>query len=418
MSFILFIIFAILIFDYVWGVFLEKLNMRNWNDTIPPEMKEFTDDEKYKNAKEYHKVNNRLSTLVETISLPIMLFVLYFGVLGKLDLFLRGHITNEILLGLVFFAIIGFISDVIKSPLEWYHTFVIEEKYGFNKMTKKLFFIDKIKGWILSGLLGGTLIGAVMWIHQRFGTEFWIWAWVTVSSFILLLSMFYSDLIVPLFNKQSPLEEGELKTAISDFAQKVGFKLKDIYVIYGSKRSTKANAYFTGFGPKKRIVLYDTLINDHSVKELVAVLAHEIGHYKKKHVIYTTVLSLMQSAFVFFLLSLVLKHPSVSEAVGVSPELAQKGVFHIQILIFGILISPMFEVIGIFTNSLSRKFEYQADAFAAKYGMGTDLISALKKMSVKHLSNLAPHSLYVIVHYSHPPLMQRIKGIFSVKNIK
>ncbi|MEI7596549.1 MAG: M48 family metallopeptidase [Bacteroidota bacterium] len=408
---ILIILISILVVQFVWDMGLDILNIKHWKKEVPAELIDIVDREKYQTSRNYQLDNFKISFWMELISLPLTILVLSCGVLAMLDSYIRIYFENEVLIGLLFFGVIGLASDIIKTPIEWYQTFVIEEKYGFNKMTKKLFVLDKIKGLLLSIIIGGIVLGLILLIYQKFGTGFWIWAWLLVSFLMLFFSMFYSDIIVPLFNKQTPLEEGELRERINELAVKLGFKVKNIFVIDGSKRSTKANAYFSGFGPRKRIVLYDTLIQDHTTEELLAVLSHEIGHYKKRHVIYMTVMSLIQSAFVFFLLSVITKYPIFVEAIGVEPSVAAKGVFHIQLLVFGLLISPMFEFIGVFGNVISRKFEYQADNYAVKANLGEALISALKKMSVKHLSNLLPHPLYVFANYSHPPLLERMGNI-------
>ncbi|MFW6246036.1 MAG: M48 family metallopeptidase, partial [Tangfeifania sp.] len=297
-----------------------------------------------------------------------------------------------------------FASDILNLPFSIYDTFVIEEKYGFNKTTPKTFVFDKIKGWLLGAIIGGGLLALIIFIYQKTQDMFWIYAWLVVAVFSIFMSMFYSNLIVPLFNKQTPLEEGELRTAIENFAEKVGFKLDNIFVIDGSKRSAKANAYFTGLGPKKRIVLYDTLIDDMKTDELVAVLAHEIGHYKKNHIIQGLIISLVQTGIVLFIFSLLIDSPHLSRALGV-----EEPNFHIGLIAFGILYSPVSFVLGIFMNKLSRKNEYQADAFAAENYKPEALASALKKLSVKNLSNLTPHPKYVFFNYSHPPLLERLR---------
>ena len=325
---------------------------------------------------------------------------------------LAGLITqNLVFKALLFFAVIGLASDIINTPLSIYDTFVIEEKFGFNKTTPKLFIIDKIKGWILSLIVGGGLMFIILWVYYRTTDMFWIYAWVIVSVVMIFFAMFYSNLIVPLFNKQVPLEDGELKTAINDFALKVNFKLDNIYTIDGSKRSTKANAYFTGLGRKKRIVLYDTLIKELSVNEIVAVLAHEIGHYKKKHTLQSIVISILQTGLTFYLISIFLKAPALSQALGVKDPC-----FHIGIIAFGILYSPISLIIGLAMNLLSRKNEYQADAFAKEKFGAEPLIMALNKLSANNLNNLTPHSLYVFFHYSHPTLLQRIVALKKITN--
>jgi len=269
--------------------------------------------------------------------------------------------------------------------------------------------LDKLKGWLIGAIIGGGIMALVVWIYQSTGQWFWLIAWGAITFFTIFMTMFYSNLIVPLFNKQTPLEDGELRSAIQQFADKVGFKLTNIYVIDGSKRSTKANAYFTGLGPKKRIVLYDTLITDHSVEELVAILAHEIGHYKKKHTLSGTILGIIQTGIILYILSLFIGNPLLSQALG-----AKLGSFHMGLLAFGMLYSPISTVLGILMNILSRNNEYAADRFATINYSGTSLKDALKNLSVKNLSNLRPHPAVVFVHYSHPPLLQRLRGIDEV----
>jgi STE24 endopeptidase len=259
---------------------------------------------------------------------------------------------------------------------------------------------------LLGAVIGGGLLALIIYIYQLTTTNFWIYAWMVITGFSIFMVLFYSNLIVPLFNKQTPLPEGELKSAIEAFSEKVGFQLDNIFVIDGSKRSTKANAYFTGFGSKKRIVLYDTLINDMTTNELVAVLAHEIGHYKKHHVVWSLILGTIQTGVTLFLFSLFVGSPDLSAALGV-----KQPSFHIGLVAFGILYSPISLMVGLAMNILSRKNEYQADAFAAEYFSATELASALKKLSVKNLSNLKPHPLYVFFHYSHPTLLQRLNAL-------
>ncbi len=309
-------------------------------------------------------------------------------------------------MGLMFFGVIGFVSDILTIPFEVYSTFVIEQKFGFNKTTARTFILDKLKGWLLTAVLGGGILALIIWIYSLTTNMFWIFAWGAIAIFMVFMSMFYSELIVPLFNKQKPLEQGELRDEIEKFASKVGFKLNNIYVIDGSKRSSKANAYFTGLGPRKRIVLYDTLILDHSINELVAVLAHEVGHYKKKHTILGLMISLAQSALMFFILSLLLGNPLMSEALG-----ASRASFHLSVLVFGILYTPVSTILSLGLNYLSRKHEFEADRFAGENYSSEALGNALKKLSVNNLSNLKPHPAYTFFHYSHPPLLKRLDAL-------
>jgi STE24 endopeptidase len=273
--------------------------------------------------------------------------------------------------------------------------------------------LDSLKGILLSVIIGGLILTAILYIYQYTGQWFWLLAWLAVSGFSLVMTFFYSEWIVPLFNKQTPLEDGELRTAIEDFARKAGFQLTDIYVMDGSKRSTKANAYFTGFGKKKRIVLFDTLMDDLSTEEITAVLAHEIGHYKKKHVIYSMLLSVLATGVTFYILSLFLNNLQLTEALG-----GKVPSFHLGLIGFSLLFAPVSEVLGLAVNFISRKNEYEADAFATQFGLGEALVSALKKISVQSLSNLNPHPLVVFWHYSHPTLLQRMRAIHFISSHK
>jgi STE24 endopeptidase len=297
-------------------------------------------------------------------------------------------------------------SDIISTPFSYYHTFVIEEKFGFNKTTRKLFFIDKIKGLLMSVVLGGGVLALIIWFYQLTGKNFWLYAWGAVAVFTIFMNMFYTKLIVPLFNKQTPLEDGELKSQIENYASKVGFNLNKIFVIDGSKRSTKANAYFSGFGSQKQVTLYDTLINDLDPEEIVAVLAHEVGHYKRKHIIFNLASSILLTGVTLFILSLFINIPELSLGIGVSTPS-----FHAGLIAFAILYSPISEITGLIMNYFSRKFEYQADDYAKMTFSGKPLISSLKKLTKNSLSNLTPHKAYVFVHYSHPTLLQRIKNL-------
>jgi STE24 endopeptidase len=402
------IIIGIIVVDFIFEKYLDYLNTKTMSDVLPDELKGIYDEEKYKKQQAYQCENQRFGLLTSSFSFALTLAMFLFYGFAYVDNLAWGFTANSIIAALFFFGLIMFASDLLSMPFSVYDTFVIEEKYGFNKTTPKTFVLDTIKGWLLGALIGGGLLALIILIYQKTQNMFWIYAWILVSAFTIFMAMFYSNLIVPLFNKQTPLEEGELRDAIKKFADKVGFKLDNIFVINGSKRSTKANAYFTGFGAKKRIVLYDTLINDMETDELVAVLAHEIGHYKKKHVIQGLMISLIQTGIVLFIFSLLINNANLSKALGVEvPN------FHIGLVAFGILYSPVSFVLGIFMNLLSRKNEYQADEFAAVHFKPEALASALKKLSVKNLSNLTSHKTYVFFHYSHPTLLQRLKHLKS-----
>jgi STE24 endopeptidase len=405
-QFLFYIIIILLIADFIFERILEYLNSTRWSDLLPKEVSDIYDEEKYRQQQSYEKANFRFSTISSIFSFVVMLLMFLFGGFAWVNGLALSVSTNPILTALMFFGILLLASDLINTPFSIYDTFVIEEKFGFNKTTPKTFVLDKLKGYLLGAFIGGGLLSLIIYIYQLTTSDFWIFAWLVISGFSILMVLFYSSLIVPLFNKQTSLPEGELKTAIEDFSSKVGFKLDNIFVIDGSKRSTKANAYFTGFGSKKRIVLYDTLINDMTTNELVAVLAHEIGHYKKHHVLWSLLLGILQTGLVLFIFSLFVGSPDLSAALGVDTPS-----FHIGLIAFGILYSPISMFSGLAMNIFSRKNEYQADLFAAINFSADELASALKKLSVKNLSNLRPHPAYVFFHYSHPTLLQRLTAL-------
>jgi STE24 endopeptidase len=401
-----FIIVGIIAFDFILERFLDYLNSKKWSAELPDEVKDVYDAERYRKQQEYKRVNDRFSLITSSFSFLLILLMLFLGGFHMVDGWARSITPHPVFVVLIFFGILALASDLLTTPFSVYDTFVIEEKFGFNRTTVKTFILDKFKGWILGALIGGGLLSLIVWFYQRTGSQFWIYAWVLAIAFSVFMAMFYSSLIVPLFNKQTPLPEGELRDAIREFSDKVGFKLVNIYVIDGSKRSSKANAYFTGLGPKKRIVLYDTLINDLTTTEIVAVLAHEIGHYKKKHTLTGLLVGILQTGFTLFILSLLISNPALSIALG-----GTEPSFHLGLIAFGILYSPISLVTGLFMNQLSRKNEYAADHYVKEHSDAEALVSALKKLSTKNLSNLTPHPVYVFFHYSHPTLLQRIQAL-------
>ena len=406
------IITGILMFNYILEHFLDYLNSTYWSNKLPDELIGIYDPGEYKKSQEYEKTKHNFHLVISNISFLAIIIMLAYDGFAILDLFVRSITINPILMALLFFGILGFASDILSIPFSIYSTFVIEEKYGFNKTTIKTFITDKIKGWFLSAIIGGGLLALIVWIFVNTGNIFWIVAWASISLFMIFITMFYSTLIVPIFNKQTPLEKGELRTAIEKFAKDAGFNIDNIFVIDGSKRSTKANAYFSGLGSKKRIVLFDTLINNHSIEELVAVLAHEIGHYKKKHTLIGVIISVFQLGIMLFLLSWFIKNPELSKALG-----AENHSFHLGILVFSIIYSPLSLILGLVMNSISRKNEFSADKYAGINYKAKALQGALKKLSINTLSNLRPHPLYVFFHFSHPPLLQRLKKLDKLKKV-
>ena len=400
------ILITILLIKFVIDSVLNHLNAKHFNDTLPNDISDVYEINEYQQSQSYKKTNHNFSKITSLFSLITTLLFFFFNGFSIVDEIARGFSNNIIIITLIFFGIIIIGSDIISIPFSLYKTFVIEEKFGFNKSTKKLFFLDKIKGLLMTIILGGSILSIITWFYEFTGNYFWIYTWLLITTFSVFLNMFYSKLIVPLFNEQTILEEGDLKNEIVKYVNSVGFKANNIYVLNGSKRSTKANAYFSGFGNQKRITLYDTLINDLENDEIVAVLAHEVGHYKRKHIFYNLTLSIILTGFALFVLSLFIKTPVLSLALGVSlPS------FHIGLIAFGILYSPVSQILGIFMNYMSRKFEYQADNYAKNTFSASPLISSLKKLSKNSLSNLTPHYLYVFFHFSHPTLLDRIKNL-------
>ncbi len=401
-----YIIIGILVLNFIVDKVLDSLNAKHYNDPIPEALNDVYNKEEYEKSQRYKKENNRFSSITTLVSFIATLAFFFFDGFAFVDEWARTYSDNNILIALLFFGVIMFASDILGTPFSYYHTFVIEEKYGFNKTTKKTFILDKVKGWLMLAVVGGLLLSIIIWFYEATGDNFWLYAWGIIAAFTFFMNMFYARLIVPLFNKQTPLKEGSLRSKIETYATKVGFKLDNIFVIDGSKRSTKANAYFSGFGSEKRVTLYDTLINDLEEDEIVAVLAHEVGHYKKKHIVFNLITSIGLTGFTLWLLSLFVGNPILSEALNVS-----QSSFHIGLIAFGVLYSPISEITGLIMNYFSRKFEYQADDYAKNTFEAKPLISGLKKLSKNSLSNLTPHPSYVVAHYSHPTLLQRYNNL-------
>jgi len=400
------LLIGVLVFGYVLERILDKLNLSHTLPVLPEELSGIFDPEEYQKSQMYKRDNIRFSFLTSSIGLLVMLILFFLGVFGWYDDLIAGISTSYIVHVLIFFGTFALLSDVLTTPFDLYNTFVLEERYGFNRTTVSTYILDKIKGWLIGAILGGGLLALITWIYMLTGKWFWLIALGLVTLVSLFLMMFYSNLIVPLFNKQKPLEEGSLRGKIEEFAAKAGFKLDNIYVMDGSKRSSKANAYFTGLGPKKRIVLFDTLIEDLEEEEIVAVLAHEVGHYKFKHTTTGLILGTVQTALMFYLFSLFVGVDSFAGALG-----GAEASFHLGMVAFGVLYAPISLLTGLGSNALSRHNEFQADNFAKEKYEADSLISSLKKLSKNNLSNLTPHPVYVFFHYSHPPLLQRIRSL-------
>ena len=405
-EYLIYIFIFFILFGFIFSSILEYINSKNWKDSVPDSLKDFYKESDYKKAKSYKLDRDRVSLISSLISTTLTIIFIFSGVYGKVSDYSLYYFDNPFLQSAGFFLFFLLISTIIGLPISYYSVFIIEEKYGFNKSTLSTFIKDKIKGLIISLLIGGFILYISIQLYNFFEANFWLWLWVFLSVIIIFTQMFYTTLIVPIFNKLSPLEEGSLKNKIEKYSKKIGYSLDKIFVIDGSKRSSKANAFFSGLGPKKTIALFDTLIDKHEEDELVAVLAHEVGHYKKNHIKQGLLLSISQVGIICYILQLCLNEPNLSLALG-----GLESSFHLSLIAFSFLFSPLSIIIGIGMNIFSRKNEYEADKYAKETYNGESLKNALKKLSSDSLTNLYPHPLYVFVHYSHPPLLKRLEAL-------
>ena len=396
----------IVLATFVLESILDELNQRSAQNAPDPLVAHLYDAKERDRSISYGRERNQLGLLMGAVTTVAMILALAFGWFADLDAFISERVDNSILVSLFFIGALGFISWILSLPFAIRSTFVIEAKYGFNKSTPKTFILDTVKGTVVGVLIGGALLGAVIWLYERFTDRFWLYAWLLVAGFSIFMFMFGTKLILPLFNKLTPLEDGELKSDIAKYCQSQGYALGNLFVMDGSKRSTKANAFFSGMGKSKTIVLFDTLIEKLSREEIVAVLAHEIGHYKRKHTLAMFIASNLQSLAIFALLGWALQYDELSRALG-----AQEGKFHLSALTFFLLLTPLQLLLGLLNNSLSRRNEFDADDFAALTYKREPMRSALSKISTDSLANLTPHPLYVAFNYTHPPLVERLKNV-------
>jgi len=400
-------IVAALLGKYLIDLTSELLNLRSLRPDLPNELRDFYNPQEYSKSQEYARAHTRFGIIASSFDLAVLLAFWFAGGFNWLDMLIRGFGFNGTITGILYLGILLLADAVLSMPFSLYSTFVIEEKFGFNRTTLRTFFEDRLKTLLLSVILGIPLLAIVLWFFQHAGNLAWLYCWIISTSFILAVQYVMPVWIMPLFNKFTPLSQGELKERIIQYAAKVEFAFKDIAVMDGSKRSSKANAFFTGFGRNRRIALYDTLIEQHTVPELVAVLAHEIGHQKKKHVIQGIAIGILHMGVLFFLLSLFLNNRHLFDAF----YMTNLSVYA-SLLFFGLLYEPLSLILSILLNAFSRKHEREADAYAA----GTidnpeEMVFALKKLSCRNLSNLTPHPFYVFLHYAHPPLLERITSI-------
>ena len=403
---LLYLILAFVVAEFLFSKILSYLNIRSWDKPVPDEIKDLYQEDKFEKAKAYALDNNKVSTISGAISFILTISFLYLKGFAWVDSIAHQVSGQYIIQGLVFFGIVSGVTSLIGLPFDIYSTFVIEEKYGFNKTTPATFIADKVKGLVLGVIIGGGIYALLAYLFQLLGDYFWIAGWLVVSGFSLFIATFYTAVLLPIFNKLTPLENGELRSNIETYSSKVSFPLTNIMVMDGSKRSSKANAFFSGIGSRKSIVLFDTLINDMNTDEITAVLAHEVGHYKKKHVLQSMALSIAQMGVLFFLFGWLARSPLMAEVLG-----AEENTFYLSLVTFSLLYSPISTIIGMFMNVFSRKNEYEADNYAKTTYGAEPLISALKKLYVNTLGNPQPDPLYVFVNYSHPTLLQRIRAM-------
>lgn len=399
-----FIILILVSLNFIGERWLSYLNHRSRMNPVPQSLANVYSQERYQTYQEYKNVSHRFGRWVSGLSFAATLFMVIYGFAALHFALLT--LDNELIRGLVFFAIFGLASEILSTPFSLYDTFVIEKKYGFTTTTTRTYVFDKLKSWILTILLFGGFYSLLYWLYSIFGSDFWWLAWLVVSCVSIFFAFFYSTLIVPLFNKQTPLGPGDLRQRLEQLAVESGFTIDNIYVIDGSKRSTRANAYFSGFGAKRRIVLYDTLIDKFDNEEIAAVLAHEIGHYRKKHIVFSMILSVLSTGIMYWLFSQVIGRPEIYAAMGIEGK-----PFYIGIILFGLLYTPVSLMLSLGSNYISRRFEFQADAFASSHHYANNLKEALKKLAADDLSDLTPHPAYVFVHYSHPPLAERLNRL-------
>lgn len=397
---------TIVVLGFALDELLGFLNQQSAKQPVDPEIADLYDAEERGRSLAYGATKFRLGLLSSLVSTAVLVAALAFGWLGAVDEWVRGFVTSEILVSLAFFATLSVISWWISLPFSLYATFVVEARFGFNTMTWRTFVLDTIKATALSAVLGGGILSAILWIYQELGDNFWVAAWMVLAGFSLLMFMFGVSIIQPLFNKLTPLPEGELRDRISAYCASQGYAIGKLSVMDGSKRSTKANAFFAGMGRSKTIVLFDTLIEKLTTDEIVAVLAHEIGHYKRRHTLWMFILTNAESFAMLFLLGWLLRYPELSEALGGSiPS------FHLAAFTFFLLYTPIGMLQGLLNNSLSRRNEFDADRFAKQTDSAAALSSGLRKISADALSNLNPHPWFVLFNYTHPPLLQRLRAL-------
>lgn len=410
MNFIGWIIIIALFFQLTLNLIADLLNLSKLKDYLPEPFRDIYDKDRYRQSQEYLRANTKFGWITSIIDLATLLLFWFAGGFSFLDQWARSFGQGPVLTGLIFIGFLGVLKSVVSLPLSLYDTFVIEQRFGFNKTTMKTFVVDRIKGFMLVVLLGVPLACSILWFFEYSGPLAWLYCWIAVTFFSIIIQYFAPHWIMPLFNRFDPLPEGPLKKAIFKYAQSIRFPLGNVYVMDGSKRSSKSNAFFTGFGKNRRIVLFDTLISQHTTDELLSILAHEMGHYKKKHIMIGLMTAILESGFMFYMLSLFISYEGLFKAFFLDNISIYAG-----LVFFGMLYGPITFFTSLLTLAISRKNEYEADRFAVKTTqLRMPMISALKKLSVNNLSNLMPHPFYVLLHYSHPPVLERINTLNKI----
>lgn len=407
MNLVAIIILAAIGIDFILNVWADYLNLKRLGPELPELFKDVYAPDQYRKSQEYLRANMRFGWVSGTFNLVLLLVFWFAGGFPLLDQWVRSWSFTPILNGLIFIGILGLLKASAALPFSVYATFVIEERFGFNKTTWTTFVLDILKGLLLALLLGTPLLAGILFFFQYAGTYAWLFCWIAITLYMLAVQFIAPTWIMPLFNKFTPLEAGELKSAILEYAESIKFPVQNVYVMDGSRRSRKSNAFFTGFGKHKRIALFDTLINQHSVSELLAVLAHEMGHYKKKHILVGMILGILQTGLMLYLLSFFISYQGLFDAFYMQHTSVYGG-----LIFFAMLYAPLDFFISIFMQMVSRKNETAADRFAVETtGDARAMTDALKKLSAHNLTNLTPHPFYVFLNYSHPPVLERIKNL-------
>ena len=411
MNTIAFIILAAIVFDVVINILADTLNLKMLQAKLPQPFEGVYNAHQYRKSQDYLRVNTRFGWISAVFNLVVILLFWFQGGFPAMDNWVRSFGYGPVLTGLIYMGTLMLIYGILSQPFSIYATFVIEERFGFNKTTWRTYCLDLLKGLVLAILIGTPLLAGILAFFEYAGTHAWFYCWTVVVLYMLVVQYIAPTWLMPLFNKFKPIEDGELKSAIMSYAASIQFPLKNVYVMDGSKRSSKSNAFFTGFGKNKRIVLFDTLIQQHTVSELVAVLAHEMGHYKKKHILQGMLLGILQTGIMFYLLSFIISYQGLFDAFYMSRVSVYAG-----LIFFGMLFAPIDFFVGLLIQARSRSNEYQADRFSVETTRDPGaMMDALKKLSVHNLSNLLPHPFYVFLNYSHPPVLNRIQAIEQIK---